>query len=87
VKSASGILDAGAESARAPKPTRKTVQAPSTSTKANREAASNRGAANGPAARARQRPNVEPKAAETPHGGRTRAAKWIGVKARQAARS
>jgi uncharacterized Zn finger protein len=81
-KSATRIPDAEAESAVAPKPMRKTVQAPSTSAKANRKAASDRGAANGPAARTRQRPNLKPKAAEKPREGRTRAAKWIGVKAR-----
>jgi phage protein D len=59
------IPDAEAESARAPKPTRKSVQAPSISTKANRKAASDRAAAkHEPAAQARQRPNLKPKAAE-----------------------
>ena len=78
VKSASGIRDAEAESARAPKLMRKS--APSISTKANRKAPSDRAAAkHEPAAEARQRPNLKPKAAEIPREGRTRVAKWIGV--------
>ncbi|MBV8321629.1 MAG: hypothetical protein JO049_13280, partial [Hyphomicrobiales bacterium] len=87
-KSASGIPDAKAQSARAPKPTRESAPAPSISAKANRNAASDRAAAkHEPMAEARQRPNLKPIAAEKPREGRTRAAKWIGVKARQAART
>jgi len=85
-KSASGIPDAEAERARAPKATRESVQAPSISTKANRKAVSDHAAAkHEPAAQARRRPNLKPQAAEKPREGRTRAAKWIGVKARKAA--
>ena len=88
VNSASGARDAEAESALAPKPTRKSVHAPSISTRANRKAPSDRAAAkHEPAAQARQWPNLKPKAAEKPREGRTRAAKWIGVKARKAARA
>jgi len=55
-KSASGIPDAEAESARGPKPTRKWPPAPSISAKANRKAPSDRSAAtHEPAAEARQR--------------------------------
>jgi len=87
-KSASGAPDAEAASARAPKPTRKSVPALSTSAEANRRAASARAAAkHEPTAEARQRPNLSLKAAEKPREGRTRAAKWIGVRARQAART
>jgi uncharacterized Zn finger protein len=88
VKSVSGIPDAEAESARVPKPTRKSAQAPSISVKANRRAVSDRAAAKPePTAQAPQRPNLKPIAAERPREGRTRAAKWIGVKACQAART
>ena len=84
VKSSSGIRDAEAESARAPKLMRKS--APSISIKANRKAPSDRAAArHEPAAEARQRPNLKPKAAEIPREGRTRVAKWIGTGARKAA--
>ena len=87
-KSASGIPNAEAESARAPRPTRKSVPALSISAKANRRAASDRAAAkHEPAAEARRKPNLSLNAAEKPLEGRTRAAKWIGVKARQAART
>jgi len=86
-KSASGIPDAEAASARAPKPTGKSVPALSTSAEANRRAVSARTAAkHEPTAEARQRPNLSLKAAEKARGGRTRAPKWIGVK-RQAART
>ena len=61
MKSASGIRDAEAKSARAPK-------------------------LKGKSAQARQRPNLKPKVAGIPGEGRTRVAKWIGVKDRQAAR-
>jgi uncharacterized Zn finger protein len=88
VKSVPGIPDAEAESARVPKSTRKSAQAPSISVKANRRAVSDRAAAKPePTAQAPQRPNLKPIAAERPREGRTRAAKWIGVKARQAART
>jgi uncharacterized Zn finger protein len=88
VNSASGARDAEAESALAPKSTRKSVHAPSISTMANRKAPSDRAAAkHEPAAQARQWPNLKPKAAEKPREGRTRAAKRIGVKARKAARA
>jgi uncharacterized Zn finger protein len=87
-KSASGIPDAEAESARAPKSTRKSMQAPLISPKASRKAAPDRAAAkHEPAAAARQRPNLSLKAAEKPREGGTRAAKGIGVRARQAART
>jgi uncharacterized Zn finger protein len=86
-KSASRIPDAEAESARAPKPARKSARAPSIPTKANSKGAADRAAAKHEATvEARQRPNLKPIAAER-RGGRTRAAKWIGVKARQAART
>jgi uncharacterized Zn finger protein len=83
-KSASGIPDAEAESAQARKPARKSMRAPSISTKAKRKAAADRAAAkHEPIAQARQRPKLNP----IPREGRTRAAKWIGVKARRAART
>ena len=86
VKSSSGIRDAEGESARAPNFMRKS--APSISTEANRKAPSDRAAAKRePAAEARQMPNLKPKAAERPREGRTGVAKWIGVKARHAART
>ena len=81
VNSASGTRDAEAESALAPKTTRKSVPALSTSAK-TRAAAKHESTAE-----ARQRPSLSPKAAERPREGRTRAAKWIEVKARQAART
>ena len=86
-KSVPGVPDAEAESARAPRTTRKTVRTPSISTKANGKAASDRAAAkHEPAAQARQGPNLEPMAAEKPHEGRTRASKWTGAGAHKAVR-
>jgi uncharacterized Zn finger protein len=87
MKSASGMRDAEEKSARAPKLKGKSTQALSISAKANRKAPADRVAEKHElAAQARHMPNLKPKAAEMPGEGRTRVAKWIGVKGRRAAR-
>jgi uncharacterized Zn finger protein len=87
VKSASGIRDAEGKSAPAPILKGKSVRALSISARATREEPADHVAEeHEPAAQARQRPNLKPKAAGMPGEGRTHVAKWIGVKGRQAAR-